>query len=123
MATVVHWDIAADDVERAKNFYKEMFDWKIMAPPGMADYYLFETAGLDGKAGVGGGIGKKSSPQQGITSYIGVDSIEKYCTKVEKLGGKVLQPKMTVPGWGYMAVCLDTENNVFGLWQDDSTAQ
>jgi predicted enzyme related to lactoylglutathione lyase len=25
-------------------------------------------------------------------------------------------------GWGYLAVCLDTEGNTFGLWQDDQNA-
>jgi hypothetical protein len=30
---------------------------------------------------------------------------------------------MAVPGWGYISMCLDTEDNVFGLWQDDKNAR
>ena len=122
MPTIVHFDIAADDPERAKDFYQGLFGWKMDAPPGMTGYYLIETQGLKGEGGVGGGLGKRGDPGQRITSYVGVDSVDAYSARVDRLGGKVVQPKMTVPGWGYMAVCLDTEGNMFGLWQDDPKA-
>ena len=122
MPTIVHFDVAADDLERARKFYGELFGWKMEQPPGMTDYYLIETQGLSGEAGVGGGLGKRGDPGQRITSYVGVDSVDAYSARVDRLGGKVVQPKMTVPGWGYMAVCLDTEGNMFGLWQDDPKA-
>jgi predicted enzyme related to lactoylglutathione lyase len=120
MPTVVHFDIAADNPGRAKKFYEGLFDWKMQGPPGMADYYLIETKSLDGEKGVGGGLGKREDPGQRITAYFGVSSIDETVAKIEGLGGKVVQPKMAVPGWGYLAVCLDTENNTFGLWQDEN---
>jgi predicted enzyme related to lactoylglutathione lyase len=43
--------------------------------------------------------------------------------KVEALGGSVVAPKMTVPGWGYLAVCRDTEQNLFGLWEENNEAK
>ena len=123
MPTIVHFDIAADDPERAKKFYERLFDWKMGNPPGMTDYFLIETKDLNGEIGVGGGLGKRGETGQRITSYIGVSSVDEYAAKVEKLGGKVVQPKMTVPGWVYLAARLDTEDNMFGLWQDDKNAQ
>ena len=54
--------------------------------------------------------------------YIGVDKIDAYSKRVAELGGKVVQSKMPVPGWGYLAICVDTEGNTFGLWQDDKSA-
>jgi len=122
MATIVHFDIPADDLERAQEFYKDMFDWKIEAPPGFPDYYLIETKGLSGTPGVGGGLGKREAAGQQILTYFDVASIEDAAAKVESLGGKVIQPKVPVPGWGYLAVCLDTEQNTFGLWQEDASA-
>ena len=122
MPTIVHFDIATDDPQRAKRFYESLFGWKMVGPPGMPDYCLIETEDLNGKKGVGGGLGKRGDPSQRITSYIGVDAIDEYSKKVEKLGGKVVGPKMTVPGWGYLAVCMDTEGNTFGLWQDYKNA-
>ncbi len=122
MPTIVHFDIATDNPQRAKRFYESLFGWKMEGPPGMTDYYLIETEDLSGNSGVGGGLGKRGDPSQRITAYIGVDNIEKYSKKVAALGGKVVQPKMTVPGWGCLAVCMDTEGNTFGLWQDDKNA-
>jgi predicted enzyme related to lactoylglutathione lyase len=123
MPTIVHFDIASDNPTRAKKFYESLFDWKLQGPAGMPDYYLFETKGLDGKSGAGGGLGKRAEPSQRITVYIGVSSVDEYSKKVTKLGGKVAQPKMAVPGWGWLATCLDTEGNVFGVWQDDKNAK
>ncbi len=41
----------------------------------------------------------------------------------KKLGAKIIMPKTTVPGFGYLTVFLDTENNSLGLWETDSNAQ
>ena len=122
MPTIVHFDVAADDPDRAKKFYEGLFGWKMENPPGMTDYYLIETEDLNGERGVGGSLGKRGEPGQRITSYIGVSSVDEYTAEVEKLGGKVVQPKMTVPGWGYLAISFDTEDNMFGLWQEDKNA-
>ena len=89
----------------------------------MSDYYFVKTKNADGSEGIAGRMGKRGQQDQHIINYIGVDDIEEYMKKVEELGGKILQSKMTVPGWGYMANCMDTENNVFGLWQEDREAK
>ena len=123
MVTIVHFDVPADDVERARKFYAELFDWKFFAPPGFPDYYLIETTDQNGTSALGGGLGKRGSPEQRIMNYFGVLSIEEYGERIGLLGGRVLVPKMIVPGFGYMAVCSDTEGNRFGLWQEDPDAR
>ena len=120
MPTIVHFDIAADDPERAKKYYTELFGWKMEKPPGQMEYYLVETTTLDG---VRGGLGKRGTHEQRITSFVGVTSVDEYIAKVEKLGGKIVSTKMTVPGWGYLANCMDTENNLFGIWEEDKNAK
>ncbi len=30
---------------------------------------------------------------------------------------------MPVPGWSYLAVCFDTEGNIFGLWEENENAK
>lgn len=121
MPTIVHIDIPADNTERANDFYSKLFGWKTEKTPGM-DYYLVQTKGLDGADGPGGGIGKRQGDQR-ITAYIGVPSVDEYLAKVELLGGKAITQKMPVPGWGYLAICMDTENNTFGLWEENPEAQ
>ena len=123
MPTIVHFDVPAEDVERAKKFYSELFDWKIERMPGPMEYYGITTTDEDGKEAVGGGMAKKEEQNDSITNYIGVPSIDEYIIKVEQLGGKIIMPKTPIPGFGYLAVCLDTENNKFGLWESDEKAQ
>ncbi len=118
MPTIVHFEIPAEDVERAKSFYSTLFSWDIKQVPGM-DYWIIDTCG---EKAVNGGMMKKQNPQQTVTNYVDVPSVEKYSKIVEKLGGKVIQPKMAVPQMGYFAVCLDTEGNAFGLWESNKDA-
>jgi predicted enzyme related to lactoylglutathione lyase len=75
------------------------------------------TTDHNGNEGLGGGMSKRQMPQQQITNFIDVKSVDEYSSKVERLGGKVVVPKTAIPGMGYYAVCLDTENNSFGIFE------
>ena len=122
MVSIVHFDIGADDPSRAKGFYEGLFNWKIDFLEGPDDYYMIETGGINGEFGITGGISKRENPDLNIIPFIGVPSIDKYVEKVEELGGSVIEAMKVVPGSGYLAVCKDTENNIFGLWQEDMSA-
>ena len=123
MPTIVHFDVPADDIDRAKKFYKDLFDWKIEPMPGPMEYFEISTNSEEGKESVAGGMGKRQQPDTGIINYIGVTSIDMYIEKAKKLGAKIIMPKTTIPGFGYLAVFLDTENNSLGLLETDSNAQ
>lgn len=64
---------------------------------------------------------KRTQPDQQILVQIGVPSVDEYSAKVETLGGKIIVPKKAIPGMGYFAICIDTENNVFGIVETDHT--
>ena len=108
-----------------------MFGWDIEKWTGsMAataegmEYWLISTVDDKGNKATTGGMMKRQSPQQqGITNYFEVKSVQEYSAKVEKLGGKVISPKQSLPGMGYIAICIDTENNGFGIFEVDSTAK
>jgi len=124
MPSIVHFDISAENTERVQAFYETLFGWKITDAPGPIPYKFIETADAEGNPGVGGGIAQRSEGEEGgITNFIGVDSVDDYLLKVKAAGGTVVQGKMPVPGFGYLAVCLDTEGNRFGLWETNETAQ
>ena len=118
MASIIHFDISADDVLRAKNFYEKLFGWKIEKfPTGPTEYYLIETLAKTGKKGIGGGLAKREKKYQQITNFIEVDSIDEAIAKVKELGGEIVEPKSPIPDLGFIAGCKDTEGNVFGIMQ------
>jgi uncharacterized protein len=120
--SIVWFEIPADDVERAKSFYGELFGWKIERFPGPMEYWHIDTGGSDDTPD--GGLLKRQNPgQQGITNYIGVASVDESAVKVEKLGGKICMAKTAVPEMGYFAICQDPENNVFALWERNENAK
>ncbi len=57
-----------------------------------------------------------------VINTIGVDSVDDSVAKIVANGGKVVEPKMPIPGIGYFAYCLDTEGNAFGVMQSDPSA-
>jgi len=133
MPTIVHFEIPSDDIERSKKFYNDLFGWKYdkfpsppssEAMPQEMEYWIISTVDDKGNTALNGGMTKRQSPQQqGITNYFDVKSIQEYSARVEQLGGKVMSPKTPVPGMGYFAVCKDTENNGFGIFEADETAK
>jgi predicted enzyme related to lactoylglutathione lyase len=62
-------------------------------------------------------------PQQPITNYVLVPSVDEAAAKVEKLGGKIMRPRTAVPEMGYFVICRDTENNEFALWEKSENAK
>jgi uncharacterized protein len=135
MPTIVHFEIPADDVERAKKFYSDLFGWKMEKWPGTdskdtsssssnMEYWIISTTDSKGnKASIGGGMMKRQEQHQHITNFIDVNSVDEYSSMIKKLGGKVVVSKMAVPGMGYFAVCHDTENNSFGIWESNESAK
>ncbi|TLP81775.1 VOC family protein [Maribacter sp. ACAM166] len=118
MASIIHFDISADDVLRAKTFYEKLFGWKIEKfPTGPREYYLIETLAKTGKKSIGGGIAKREKTDQQITNFIEVDSIDEAIAKVRELGGEIVEPKSAIPNGGYIAACKDTEGNTFGMME------
>ena len=120
-ANLVWFEIPADKPERARAFYGTLFGWKINPFPTMPDYQHIDTGGPD--ASPDGGLMKRVHPGQSITNYILVPSVTKFMAKVKKLGGDICKPKSAVPGMGYFAVCQDTENNAFAIWEMNPKAK
>jgi predicted enzyme related to lactoylglutathione lyase len=119
--TIVHFEIPANDVEKTRKFYQDLFGWKIEKVPNM-EYFMVETVPMDEKGnllrpGLNGGLYKREMPQQHALNYINVESVEEYSKKVVALGGQVVVPKTEIPGMGWFAIALDPDENVFGLFE------
>ena len=121
MPRVVHFEIYADEVERATKFYAEVFGWQIHKWDGPDDYWLAITGG-DGEAGIDGAIIGRPQPGAIGMNFIDVESVDDYIAKIQANGGTLVRPKIHIPEVGYTAVCNDTEGNPGGLFQIDPTA-
>jgi uncharacterized protein len=125
--TVVHFEIPADDPERAVKFYRELFGWEIKQMGGPMDYWLVETVPTDGEGmptrqGVNGGLMRRMMPGQTPVNYIAVEDVDEFARKAQQLGAKSIMPKTPVPGMGWFAQLKDPEGNVFAIWQHDMAA-
>jgi predicted enzyme related to lactoylglutathione lyase len=121
MPIIQHFEMPADDVDRAQRFYKDVFGWEMHKwsnPENPEkDYWYFETKDDKGNIGIGGGMMKRQSPEHTVTNYITVPAIDEYTSKLEQAGGRVIIPKTKIPDRGFYAVFLDSENNMFGLYE------
>jgi uncharacterized protein len=118
MPRVIHFEIVAEKPERAMKFYKEVFGWEFNKWNGPQDYWLVKT-GEDNQPGINGGLTPKmnqgNDTSSRVTNTIDVSSVDDFSKKISTQGGKVVQPKMAIPGIGYLAICEDTEGISFGI--------
>ena len=120
---VVHFEIQADDVSRAKNFYEKVLGW-VISPmmkkdeDGM-DYWGVETG--DAEAGINGGLYQRPTKKEDkfylYDCTVLVSNLDKTIKEVEENGGVVIKDKAEIPKVGWFATVKDTENNRFGLME------
>ncbi|CAN7255668.1 MULTISPECIES: VOC family protein [Pseudarthrobacter] len=124
MGGVVHFEIPADDQERAKKFYQQALGWRIEPVPGM-DYNMVITTPMDEATGqpttagaINGGMMAREEKIANPVITVDVPDIDATLKTVEELGGSVVMPKNEIPGMGYFAYFKDPEDNVMGLWEN-----
>lgn len=125
---VVHFEIPADDEERAGKFYRSAFGWEFNPMPEL-NYTIIKTtptdeAGMPALPGaINGGMLRREMLRReaNVTSpviTVDVGDIDAALEKIEALGGATVTPRVEVPGMGWAAYFRDTEGNVVGLWQN-----
>ena len=124
MGGVVHFEIPADDQERAKKFYQQALGWRIEPVPGM-DYNMVITTPMDEATGqpttagaINGGMMAREDQITNPVFTVDVADIDATLKTIEELGGSVVMPKNEIPGMGYFAYFKDPENNIMGLWEN-----
>ena len=125
MRKVVHFEIPADDLERAKEFYGSVFGWELADMPEM-DYTVVKTTPVDEQTqlpsepgAINGGMYRRSAdaPSMPVLT-IDVNSVDDALKEIEAAGGRVLRPRTEIPGMGAFAYFTDPEGNALGLWEN-----
>jgi uncharacterized protein len=126
MGKVVHFEIPADDVERAKTFYGAVFGWDLatMTMPGGGDYTSVVTTPVDPQTqmptepgAINGGMTAREGGNPAPVITIDVAAIDDALREVEANGGATVTPRTEIPGMGAFAYFSDSEGNVMGLWE------
>ena len=120
---VVHFEVPFDDADRARGFYRDVFDWQIQPMPEM-NYNMVSTGpssdqGMPAEPGyIGGGMMQREAPVNVPVITLAVDDIDATFIAIEKNGGKPVGDKMAVGEMGFAAYFSDSEGNLMGLWQN-----
>lgn len=124
MPRIVHFELAADDLDRAERFYADLFGWSFNRWEGPDGFvYVMVNTGPEEQTGINGGLVRRDEAGAGTTIMLElVESIDDYTGKIEAAGGTITVPKFPVPGVGYGAYFTDTEGNRLGLFQSDESA-
>jgi hypothetical protein len=122
MPRPIHFEIPADDPERARKFYGDVFGWQFQKWEGPMPYWLVTTGG-NGEPGIDGGMMPRQQPGATTVNTVGVTSLDETLRKIEGGGGRTVVPRMAIPGVGWLAYCLDPEGNTFGVMQADEKAR
>ena len=135
MNRLIHFEIHAGDPERAAKFYRDVFGWEIheWVMPGVVisdeNRYWLVTTGPENVPGINGGLlfrrGPAPAAGQPVNAYVctfGVPDLDESVRTVLRSGGVIALPRMAVKGIGWLAYCIDTEGNIFGMMQEDPNA-
>ncbi|MGB8020947.1 MAG: VOC family protein [Candidatus Nanopelagicales bacterium] len=131
MGRVVHFEIQADDVDRARAFYTAAFDWSFVDYSHVVDApYWGVLTGPSDTPGIDGGLLPRPVPAppigQGTNAYVCTVEVEDYDATERRIldsGGVVALPKMALTGLAWQGYYLDTEGNTFGIHQPDPEAK
>ena len=125
MGKVVHFEIPADDIDRAKNFYGSIFGWDLQTVPmAGGEYTTVITTPVDEQTrmptepgAINGGMMQRDENTPAPVITIDVDSIEQVLTQIVESGGTTVTPRTPIPGMGAFAYFKDSEGNVVGLYE------
>jgi predicted enzyme related to lactoylglutathione lyase len=120
-ARVVHFEIPFDDADRARSFYRDVFDWQIQPVPEL-DYNMVSTGPMGDQGPtepgyIGGGMMARQAPVTSPVITLHVDDIDAAVAAIEKHGGSSVGEKLPVGDMGFAAYFTDSEGNLMGLWQ------
>ena len=119
---VVHFEVPAENMERAQKFYQDVFGWHTINLPEM-HYAMAHSGPTDDKTGmmkengfINGGFMQRKDIK-GPVIVMDVPNVDEAVKKAESLGSKVIRPKVKVGDMGYVAYVTDSEGNTIGIWE------
>jgi hypothetical protein len=108
---VIHAEIRSQDADATREFFAELFDWKVASEGGFPGYTFMDT-------GAEGGPAVAISPRQGaedeVLFFVAVEDVAATLSRAEQLGGTIIQPTQQVPGVSF-GVLADAHGHRIGV--------
>jgi len=112
-----------ENLERAKEFYSQIFGWTFQKFGPDSEPYWLVTTGADPEPGINGGLmARQPGMHAGTVNTMGVESVDAAVASIKAAGGTIAMEKMAVPGMGWVAYAMDPEGTLFGVFQMDNSA-
>ena len=122
MPNVIYFEIGVDDLEAAASFYSRVFGWEVEKAEDDSGYW-FITTGNDADPGIFGALTGRFDDWNTTINTIEVPSLDSFAKRIANAGGKIIAPKFSIPGTGYVQYCQDPEGNAFGIMEFDESAE
>lgn len=119
MNAVGWFDIYVDDLDRAVAFYEAVLGHKMEDMPDPTGESQMKSFPADmGVYGAAGALTKSPHASPGVGGtiiYFSVQDVAVEQARVADAGGVVIRPKFSIGDFGFIALCQDTEGNMFGM--------
>lgn len=121
----IYFEIQADNVKRALDFYQAVFGWSFTKQEGLPiEYWRIESS--HGRGGLLQRPAPAPGPAHGTNAFVcsmEVAAFDEVASRIAAKGGQVALPKFAVPGVCWHGYFLDPEGNTFGIFQPDAAAR
>lgn len=117
-SNAVGWfEIYVDDMERARGFYEHVFNVTLqkLAVDGLEMYAFAMSDEAPGAAGALVKLEGMTPGGGGTLVYFICEDCAVEGARVERAGGTIVRPKMSIGEYGHIVLAQDTEGNLIGL--------
>ncbi|NJN39866.1 MAG: VOC family protein [Gammaproteobacteria bacterium] len=114
----VGWfEIYVQDMERAKRFYTSVFETRLepLNSPGIEMWAFPMSMGSPGATGALVKMPDFPSGGNATLVYFSCADCATEAGRVAKAGGRIEKEKFSIGEYGFIALAVDTEGNMFGL--------
>jgi len=113
---IVHLELPSRSFERSAAFYGKVFGWRADGAQA-GGHLLFETpsAGSGAKGVRGSWILHALAQAPGPLPFVAVDDIDATLAEVERQGGRILVPRLSLAGQGAFGLLADPDGNVIAV--------
>ncbi|MEV4267003.1 VOC family protein [Kribbella sp. NPDC049584] len=108
---VVHAEIRSADPDKTRQFFAELFGWKVASEGAYQGYTFIDTGTPEGTYVA---IGPRQNTEDEVLFFVGVEDVAATLARAQELGGQIVQPAQQVLGTSF-GVFADAQGHRIGV--------